>query len=226
MILDLHVHSKYSFDSLSEPASIIRTAKRKGLDGVAITDHNTIKGAVEAARINSDGDFMIVVGSEVATEAGDIIGLFLTEEIRSRESSQVIEEIHRQGGVAVLAHPYKGHRLNDQITEQVDVIEAFNSRVGREDNRRALMLAQKHKKRMIAGSDAHFCSEIGAGRVIITSTDAKVGILNGELELRKKETPLYLEALSQIIKCLKLGKYQRLPRQLGGLVLSMRRREG
>lgn len=226
MILDLHVHSKYSFDSLSEPASIIRTAKRKGLDGVAITDHNTIKGAVEAARINSDGDFMIVVGSEIATEAGDIIGLFLADEIKSRESSQVVEEIHRQGGVAVLAHPYKGHRLNNQIIEQVDVIEAFNSRVGKEANRKALMLAQQYKKPIIAGSDAHFCSEIGACRVVIASPDAKARILNGELELRKRETPLYLETLSQIIKSLKLGKYGRLPRQLGTLALNGGTRQG
>ena len=97
MIFDLHIHSKYSFDSISEPKKIIKVAKNMGLNGVAITDHNTTKGGLEAKKINRDHDFLVIVGSEISTEIGDITGLFLSEEIKSRNSMEVIEEIKKQG---------------------------------------------------------------------------------------------------------------------------------
>ncbi len=226
MILDLHIHSKYSFDSVSNPRDIIRVAKGKGLNGIAITDHNTIKGGVEAKKINHDPSFLIIIGSEINTEIGDIIGLFLNEEIKSRDSIQVVEEIHQQGGIAILPHPYnKGCRLNDEIISKIDAIEGFNARSSKENNEKAMKLAERLKKTIVAGSDAHFCSEIGTCKVILNSTNVRDEILNGRFELETKMTPLYLQSISKIIKTIKLRKYNRIPRQFVSFIMNILRRK-
>lgn len=213
MILDLHVHSKFSFDSLSKPKDIICAARKKGLNGIAITDHNTIRGGVEARNINQDPSFLVIVGAEIATEMGDIIGLFLREEIKSRNSIEVVEEIHRQEGIAVLPHPYKGHKLNDEIIKKIDIIECFNSRTSRENNKKATKLAEQYKKPVVVGSDAHFCHEIGASRIVLNSVDVQTKILKGKVEIETKYTPLCMQSLSQIIKSIKLSKYHDIPLQ-------------
>ncbi|MBA7650996.1 Ubiquinone biosynthesis O-methyltransferase [subsurface metagenome] len=211
MILDLHIHSKYSFDSILEPKRIIKVAKNKGLDGIAITDHNTIKGGLEVEKINKDHDFLVIVGSEISTEVGDITGLFLNEEIKSRNSMEVIEEIKEQGGIVVLPHPYKGHKLNDGLISSVDVIESFNSRTGRYENFFAEELAEKYKKPTIAGSDAHFESEIGMAKTLINSQNlesVKYSIISGNTTIFDcQQSYGYLQNYSQLIKTIKNKKY-------------------
>lgn len=161
MKVDLHIHSKYSFDSILEPEKILKVAKKRGLDGIAITDHNTIKGGLEAKKINEDQNFFVIVGSEISTESGDIIGLFLNEEIKSRNSMEVIKEIKEQGGITVLPHPYKGHKNIEEIAKHVDMIEAYNARTSTELNEKAYNLARRLGKPTLAGSDAHLYREIG-----------------------------------------------------------------
>lgn len=221
MILDLHIHSKYSFDSFSEPNRIICAAKRKGLNGIAITDHNTIKGGIETRKINQDQNFLVIVGCEISTDIGDIIGLFLTEEIKSRNSMEVIEEIHHQGGIAVLPHPYKGHKLNDEVIKEIDVVEGFNARTSEEDNSKAIKLAEQYNKPVVAGSDAHFYCEIGASKIVLNSNEVKNEILNGKHKLETQRTPLYRESLSQMIKSIKLCKYNDIPLQFTSLIVNV-----
>lgn len=115
MKFDLHIHSKYSYDSLLRPGTIIKVAKKKGLDGVAITDHNTIRGGVEVLKVNKDDDFVVIVGSKIKTECGDVIGLFLTDEIRSRVFADVVGEIRSQGGLTVLTPVSEGDRLSKRL---------------------------------------------------------------------------------------------------------------
>lgn len=225
MIFDLHIHSKYSFDSISEPKCVLRAAKKKGLNGIAITDHNTIKGGIETIKINQDRNFLIIIGAEIATEIGDIIGLFLEEEIKSRDSIEVIEEIHRQGGIAVLPHPYKGHTLNEELIRKIDVIEAFNSRASAENNKKARMLAKQYKKSIIAGSDAHFCSDIGTSKIKLNSRDVRNEIFNTGVKLYTNYTPVYMQSASQIIKSIKLKKYNQLPSQFLVFIENMVRRK-
>lgn len=220
MILDLHIHSKYSFDSIMDPKKIIKVAKKRGLNGVAITDHNTIKGGLEAKKINEDPDFLVIVGSEISTEAGDITGLFLKEEIRSRNSREVIEEIKKQGGIVVLPHPYRGHKLNVELINKVDLIEGFNARSSKVENEKSGNLAEKYDKPAVAGSDAHFASEIGLGKTIISSEEGiKRDILNGRTKLEVSQSPAYLQSLSQTIKSIKMKEYRRVPVQLFWLTI-------
>lgn len=218
MIVDLHVHSCYSFDSLASPADIVRAAVRRGLNGVAITDHDTIRGGVEAAEANSDPGFLVIVGSEVVTDAGDIVGLFLSRQIGCKKALDVVDDIHDQGGIAILPHPYKGHKLTEEIIRAVDAIEVFNSRARPEHNAQALALARQYGKPMVVGSDAHFLSEIGSSTILTDSSDVRAEILAGRARFETKACPAYRETLSQIVKSAKQRRYVRMPYQLAVLV--------
>jgi len=180
MMYDLHIHSKYSYDSILEPRTIITVAKKRNLNGIAITDHNTIKGALVAQKENQDQDFDIIVGAEIKTNIGDIVGLHLQEEIKSRNFIETVDEIKRQGGVSVLAHPFRKQTnyTSDEI-RRVDLIEAFNARSPRSANIKAKTLATQYKKDVVAGSDAHLSFEIGKGRTTVTSDTGK--LINGRL---------------------------------------------
>lgn len=203
MILDLHVHSKHSLDSLSLPKSILRTARRRGLDGLAITDHNTISGAIEAIGHNEDPDFSIIVGAEISTEVGDIIGLFLNEEIKSRTALEVIDEIRSQGGYVVIPHPGRSPRMTRQVFERVDFIEGFNSRASVVNESLAKELSAVHSLPLVAGSDAHFCSEIGRGRVLVKSMNPCDWISGHEIAIFGLYSSRHYEFFSGMIQCVR-----------------------
>ncbi|VVB60047.1 Error-prone DNA polymerase [uncultured archaeon] len=211
---DFHIHSKYSFDSTLEPYKILEIAKRKGLSGIAITDHNTIKGGLEAKRLNEDKDFSVVVGSEICTEIGDIVGLFLSEEVKSRNSEDVIEEIRSQGGIVVLPHPFKYHRGINKVLKKINLIESFNARADKKANLLAHQLAIKNKIPMIGGSDAHFLSEIGLGKTIFDdftdAGDVKKNLLCNKRKIEGRYSSKYSEIISDAIKSINTDKAYKL----------------
>lgn len=211
MFLDLHVHTSFSFDSMSSPEEVLRAAKRKGLDGLAVTDHDTIQGALETRDRNRDPDFVVIVGCEKSTDAGDIIGLFLREEIRSRKALEVIHEIHEQGGLALLPHPFHGRPPRDEVVDAVDLVEVFNARTSPENNQKALALANRLGKVSVCSSDAHFVSDVGACRVLVEDTDPRAALLGGARALHIRYTPRYKTSASQIIKAWKRGNYKAIP---------------
>jgi len=200
MYFDFHIHSRYSFDALMKPEKIIKIAKKRGLNGIAITDHNTIKGSMEAIKITKNEDFMVISGAEIATDCGDIIGLYIDDEIKSRKCLEVIDEIHAQGGIVILPHPYKGHTLNNFWLSQIDLIEVFNARCSYEQNAKAVKLAQKIGKPGIAGSDAHLSSEIGICKTIIESNNVRERLINSKISMIVKQSYPYRESISQSIK--------------------------
>ena len=164
---DLHVHSFYSKDSIINPEKAISTAKKKGLSGIAITDHNTIRGGIETKKKCED-NFIVIVGSEITTDQGDIIGLFLNKEVKSHYYSDVIDEIKDQGGLVVLPHPYRiKTNINKDLINKVDAIEIFNARTNSEKNKKAKILAKEYYKSMVMGSDAHLYGEIGMARTLL-----------------------------------------------------------
>jgi predicted metal-dependent phosphoesterase TrpH len=170
LIFDPHIHSKYSGDSAIEPAIILKVAKKRGLDGIAVTDHLTIKGGIETCKMNIDPDFHVIVGSEVETNnKEDLVGLFLTEEIKSRNTEDVITEIKAQGGLVFWAHPFRfGKNLaHSDVIHQLDLIEGFNSKTSASQNALAQQLAREYDKPVIGASDAHQASEIGNGKTFI-----------------------------------------------------------
>lgn len=178
-----HIHTKYSFDTLMSPASIIKYIKSAGLDFAAITDHDTIKGAVEA---NEIGDIPIIIGAEYFTDKGDVIGLFLTKEIETRKSTEVIAEIRKQGGIVVLPHPCREHKLDEELLSSVDIIEVFNSKCSVKENQFAEELAEKYKKLRIAGSDAHFLKQLCLTEITLgNSKDMKEALRDGDFNISK-----------------------------------------
>lgn len=216
MDLDLHIHSVYSYDSILKPETIIKIAKERDLAGVAITDHGTIKGGLHARKFAND-DFIVIVGSEVKTEIGDITGLSLNEEIKSKQSLMVIDEIKDQGGLAVLPHPYRGHKYKnfDELIRKIDVIEGYNARTSMEENNRAQELAKEYNLPVIAGSDAHFKGEIGLARTIMddvtSQEDVRKFITKFKTQVTGKETPPYFRGASRVLAGVKTESWYKLP---------------
>ncbi len=157
-----HVHTRFSFDSFLSPQKILQKAREKRADILIVTDHNTVRGSQEVSALACGNPRHVVRAAEYKTDKGDVIGMFLKEEIQFRESNQVIQEIHRQGGLALLPHPYKGHTLDDVFVGQMDLIETFNARCRRSENASAVELARKWGKPFLGGCDAHCAPEIGS----------------------------------------------------------------
>ena len=197
MRIDLHVHSKYSLtDGGLEPEEIVRIARKKGLQGVAVTDHNTVAGGQEAKNFETE-EFKVIVGAEIKTEKGEVTGLFLSEEIRSRRFREVIDEIRAQGGMVVVPHPFDSLRssafpITAKYVHLVDAIEVFNSRcVFRSHNKKALEFALRHNLAVVGGSDAHYGSEIGLAGIVTSSQDLRKAIEGRDVVVfGKRSSPL------------------------------------
>jgi predicted metal-dependent phosphoesterase TrpH len=156
-----HVHTRRSFDSLLSPKTIYSRAREMGLDVLIVTDHNTVQGSLDLGRFANGISPMTITAAEYQSEKGDIIGLFLREEIRTRRSSEIIQQIRAQGGLVVLPHPFKGHKLDDELLRGVDLLETYNSRCSQTDNAKAAELCLQRNLPFLAGADAHTSSELG-----------------------------------------------------------------
>ena len=168
MRYDIHNHTWFSRCSTLDPARLIKLAKARGLQGIGVTDHDTIKGGEYTKKINTDKDFEVIVGSEVYTDRGHVLGIFLNKDIKSRVYEEVIEEIKDQGGISVIAHPYRylpgayfKWRSLDK-SKLPDAIEIANSRTNMFGNKKAKKLALELGKPMTGGSDAHFEFEVAS----------------------------------------------------------------
>jgi hypothetical protein len=217
-LFDLHIHSNFSCDSYNTVRAIINTAKKGGLSGIAITDHDTIRGGIEGKKY-SDESFMVIVGAEYSTHIGHILGLFLKEEIScGLAPEKIIKQIHRQGGIAILAHPFKYlSMIPPHLLKTFDGIEIFNSRAENvfwygQNNRRALWLSQLLGRGRTGGSDAHFLFEIGrttwACDCKLSEEEIRKGILEGRGEVEGVGTTPFVECISQIVKSLKTKRWQ------------------
>jgi len=205
MKCDFHIHSKYSYDGVLEPAKIVKIAVKKGLDGIAITDHDTIKGGLRTKKYETK-DFKVIIGSEVSTERGEIIGLFLSEEIESRVAKEVMHEIKVQNGIVVIPHPFDKmrsstfHPTKDYI-RFIDNIEVFNSRcVFQKYNTKAAKFAEKYGLSKIAGSDAHFVNEIGNAGIITEKENIRESIVKNDFEVFGKRSCIINHAFTKALK--------------------------
>lgn len=205
MILDLHNHTKWSFDCSMDPAKVVRVAKARGIDAIAITDHDEIDGAREAAKA-AGGDILVIIGEEIDTAAGDILGLFLKERIVEHDPLRAIQAIHAQGGLAILAHPFtKTKSVDDPVARALDGCEGFNARhselgsyEGSEGEPRVAAFARDYDLTLTAGSDAHFYRELARARTIVpasTLDEAKEQLQRGNTVLSgRKSSPFNLLA--------------------------------
>ena len=163
----VHVHTRHSFDSMTDPVTLARHAAGLGIDVLAVTDHDTWQGAVEtrdaAGRLGLP--LTVVIASEVSTEQGDVIGLFLKSDPHEPRAATLCDTIHAQGGLVLLPHPCKWHQLDEALLSRVDLIEIYNGRTGRADNTRAIELARSRSLPELVGPDAHLLGEVELARV-------------------------------------------------------------
>ncbi|MBF0244531.1 MAG: glycosyltransferase [Planctomycetes bacterium] len=172
--VDLHVHTRHSFDSKADVAAVLRRAQKAGLKAIAITDHDSLEGVLEARRLAPAG-LLVISGVEVRTDNGDLIGLFVEEPIRSRVFAEVVAEIRAQGGVVLLPHPFRSRKsMHCELPPQVDVFEVCNGRaIGprSKDNafsdRDTVNFVASYGKTGIGASDAHCCGEVGSVRTCL-----------------------------------------------------------
>lgn len=166
--LDLHVHTTYSFDSAIDPPGLREICRERGLHGVAITDHDSLQGSLAfAAELP---DLVVIPGSEIRSAEGEIIGLFLKEEIPAGlPAPETMRRIHEQGGVVVIPHPFDVVKLKRmfnrrlaELVEEIDAIEALNGKPRWWwANSSARRFAGQYGLPVTAGSDAHKTNHVG-----------------------------------------------------------------
>lgn len=168
---DLHNHTHFSPDSIMSPKDLVRRATEAGIDCVAVTDHNTVRGGMSVRELASN--VTVIVGEEIRSSDGEILGLFLTQDIPAGlPAGETIARIKEQGGVVGVPHPFDPFRgaLNlaelSRLASEIDFVEALNSRVMLGvHNKRALEFARKHELPVSAASDAHSPRELGRSYV-------------------------------------------------------------
>ncbi|MBA3301056.1 MAG: glycosyltransferase [Thermoleophilaceae bacterium] len=217
--VDLHMHTDHSHDCATPVDTLVETAKERGLGAIAVTDHNEISGALEA-RERAQG-LKIIVAEEVKTaEQGEVIGLFIEEKVpRGLTLEETIAEIHRQGGLAYVPHPFdRMHSVPDYehlltVVEDIDAIEVFNPRVAFSAfNEEAERFAAKYRVVAGAGSDSHVAQGLGSVKIRMRDFDGPEEFLESLREadiIRKKQSLLYVQALKFIQTRSKSGTKQR-----------------
>jgi len=188
---DLHCHSSVSFDSLNRPEKLIAKARRIGLTHLAITDHERIDGA-QRARDLAPAGLTIIVGEEVRTSGGDLIGLFLERAVPPGLSpAETAAAIHEQGGLVGLPHPFDRYRSSGgamaaavevaALAAAVDYVEIHNARAYGSANPLAAEFAMRHGLPGVASSDAHAVTELGIAYSVIAAPFATAAELRALL---------------------------------------------
>ena len=173
---DLHVHTTYSKDSLITPKDLVYYARKRGLNAVAVTDHNQLEGAYKIAK---ETDFLIIPGMEVSSADGHIVALNVKELIpRGLSAVETVERVHKAGGVAIACHPFvlfKGS-LKENVCETFDAIETINARAFpfKRSVKKAEEKARQFNLSRVAGTDAHYGPQIGYGYTVIEASEPSV----------------------------------------------------
>lgn len=206
LTLDLHLHSAASFDGRMGVEEIAALARARGLDGVAICDHDVVYTGPTLVE-----GVLLIPGAEFSTEHGHLLGLFLDRPMAHTTWGETTRAIHAQGGLAVLAHPFQKPRPMEDLlplAADLDGVEVWNSRANRKNpqaNAQAAAFAQKTGLVPTAGSDAHLPREVGGGTLTLEveaqSLEAlRAAILVGKGQPAGREGPALCVAQSQYTK--------------------------
>jgi predicted metal-dependent phosphoesterase TrpH len=209
ILCDLHVHTEHSYDCSVPVADLLDRAEAIGLSAIAITDHDSFAGAREAVERARGRDVVVIPGEEVKTDSGEVIGLFLDEEIPGGMSmGATIAAIRDQGGLVYLPHPFdRRHTIPTARTlhrhlAEIDVFEVYNARLLLEGyNDEALRFARKYNLTMGAGSDAHVLPGVGTGLVRMpafeTAEEFLLALNSAEI-VRRPRSLVYLQGLKWV----------------------------
>lgn len=173
---ETHCHTVYSnrryrrFDALNTPREMIEAAIRRGLQGMIITDHDSVTGGLAGRKASREyGDFRVIPGAEVTSRSGHILAIGIENDVpKGLSVEETVERIHDLGGIAVASHPFSS-RVRPSLGEEclkTDGVEVFNSANRGDSNSRALSLARGHSRPGTAGSDAHWERVVGNAGIV------------------------------------------------------------
>jgi len=216
MLLDLHVHSQYSEDSITKPIDLIKKAAAKGF-GFATTEHNNCDSWNDFKKLGKKFKVPIILGTEIKVFKGkkflgEILGLFLKKPVETRDFFEAVTLIHEQGGIVAAAHPFdlmrkpfmRGFDELPRLRKHFDAIEVFNSRtIVKKFDARAKRFAKENKMPMICGSDAHTLEELGASLTEVKAKnldEAKAEILAGRTRLHCHKSSFIVHSYSTMAK--------------------------
>lgn len=187
---EFHIHTCHSHDSLVKIPDLLSTCAKKGINRIAITDHNVISGAFEAKALDPEH---VVIGEEIETSAGEILGYYMTELVPGGMSPmKTIEALKKQGALISVAHPFDDHRLAfwrsetfAEVLKHVDALEVFNARcINPLFNQKALDCAEENGLLKTVGSDAHSLYELGQANLMVPEFDdaetLRIALRSGE----------------------------------------------
>ena len=210
---DLHVHTTYSRDSLITPKDLIYFAKKRGLNAVAVTDHNQLEGAYKIAK---ETDFLIIPGMEISSSDGHIVALNVRELIpKGFCAAKTVDQIHEASGVAIACHPYVYFKgcLRDKVCATFDAIEVINARAFPFKNsvKKAEEIAERLNLSRVAGTDAHYGPQIGYGYTVIEAAELSVeavakAIVEGHCEPFGQPVPPVINLEQQILRLKRMTK--------------------
>jgi len=197
---DFHIHTRYSMDCEMEIDDIIKTCREKGIDCINICDHGTVEGAL---KMQEKAPFQVIVGEEILTPHGEIMGMFLRETIPSNISvEQAIYRIKEQGGLVCLPHPFdpfRGLSLTseeiDALAEKIDIVEIFNARSRINSTAdKAVEYAARHGLAGTAGSDSHTLREIGHTYSLIPDFTTKEEFIESlqQADIHQKKASIFV----------------------------------
>ena len=205
--IDLHIHTCVSKDAALHPATVIKTAKQRGLDRICITDHNAITGALAAQALDPG---FVIVGEEILTaDRTEILAFFVSEWVPpGLPVPEILDRLEAQGAVISVSHPFDRHRNQAwseselaAIVSRLDAIEGFNARaIHNEDNDKAQAFAWAHQLPITAGSDAHIGLEIGAAYLEMplfsNAEEFRAGL--PQAQVRGRQSPAWTHLFSRI----------------------------
>ena len=209
LFADFHMHSDHSKDSVSRVPDILERAREVGLDVVAITDHNSVAGGLEGRELADRYGVRVIVGEEVKTAEGEVIGLFLEETIPGGLAfAETIAAIKAQGGIVYVPHPFdRLHNVPSPVVlranvADIDVLEVFNARLAFPSfNEQAERFARRYRILAAAGSDAHVLASLGTaltGMDDFTGADDFLAALAESRIVRRPKSYLYLQSLKLV----------------------------
>jgi predicted metal-dependent phosphoesterase TrpH len=177
--LDLHLHSQYSGDGAGSPKEIIKVLQKRGLNGMAITDHNSIKGSLKAIEV-APKDFVAIPGQEISTSDGHIVALGVKESIkRDLSVEETVDKIIDLGGTPIVVHLFRnmsGIKKNNfkKIHTKLSAIEVFNSCSVPKSNLKSAKVANEYNIGGTGGSDSHIPEYVGYGYTLVDTTDCNL----------------------------------------------------
>ncbi len=213
--VDLHTHSTLSLDGGITEAQYEKAIHQGLLDYVAITDHNTINFAIHLQKVLGEH---IIVGEEIMTGAGEIIGLYLTKAVPAGLSPlETVKQIKDQGGLVYIPHPFETVRKGvhpsvlEEIADQVDIIEVYNGRAFAQNrSTQAVVWAKLNHMTGVASSDAHGFRGLGGTYTRVATMPNR----NTIVELLSEGTPI---VANPSLRTLLYPKYHRLRKKLRGI---------